>query len=48
MKFLHTADVHLDASMQAGMTQNQAKERRRELYDILENIWDIPFKIQEK
>ena len=44
MKFLHTADVHLDASMQAGMTQNQAKERRRELYDILENIADIAVK----
>ena len=38
MIFLHTADLHLDAPMEAGISQSKAMERRRELYLTLESI----------
>ena len=38
MIFLHTADWHLDASMEAGLSQAKASERRRELYLAFEKM----------
>ena len=40
MIFLHTADLHLDAPMEAATPQAKAMERRRELYLTLEKIAD--------
>lgn len=38
MKFIHTADFHLDAKMEATMTPEQAAERRQELLKTFEDI----------